>query len=59
MTHPLRFSDDDPVLAWLRPRALSFPGATEKVGHGRHTWRTTRQQACLLARSRESSLPEH
>lgn len=44
MTHPLMF-DDDPVLARLRPLALSFPGATEKVSHGRPTWRTTRQFA--------------
>lgn len=34
MTHPLMFSDDDPLLARLRRLALAFPGAAEKVSHG-------------------------
>jgi predicted DNA-binding protein (MmcQ/YjbR family) len=29
------FRDDDPVLAELRRIALSFPGAAEKISHGR------------------------
>lgn len=35
MTHPLMFDADDPVLARLRAIALEFPGAAEKVSHGR------------------------
>jgi len=35
MPHPIMFSDDDPVLARLRAIALGFPGAAEKISHGR------------------------
>jgi hypothetical protein len=33
--HPQMFDDDDPVLARVRELALAFPGADEKVSHGR------------------------
>lgn len=33
------FDDDDPGLAQLRTIALTFPGAVEKVSHGRPTFR--------------------
>ncbi|MFT3900535.1 MAG: MmcQ/YjbR family DNA-binding protein [Gordonia sp. (in: high G+C Gram-positive bacteria)] len=39
MPHPIMFSDDDPVLARVRELALAFPTATEKVAHGRPTFR--------------------
>ncbi|GEE03623.1 hypothetical protein nbrc107696_40690 [Gordonia spumicola] len=39
MPHPIMFDDDDPVLAMLRERALALPEATEKVAHGRPTFR--------------------
>ncbi len=45
MTHPLRFDDDDPILAQVRGVALSFPGAQEKVSHGRPVWFTKNQFA--------------
>lgn len=35
MAHPKMFADDDPVLARVRELALAFPGADEKVSHGR------------------------
>ena len=35
MAHAPRFSDDDPILLRLRELALSFPGAEERVSHGR------------------------
>ena len=35
MAHPQMFDADDPVLAWFRTVALSFPEAQEKVSHGR------------------------
>ena len=35
MAHPQMFDADDPVLAWFRAVALSFPEAQEKVSHGR------------------------
>ena len=45
MTHPLMFDGDDEILAQLRAIALSFPGAQEKVSHGRPVWFTTSQFA--------------
>jgi hypothetical protein len=42
MEHPVRFRDDDPLLATVRERALRLPGATEKVSHGRPNFRTTK-----------------
>ena len=35
MAHPQMFDDDDPVLARVRELALAFPGADQKVSHGR------------------------
>jgi predicted DNA-binding protein (MmcQ/YjbR family) len=35
MPHPVMYTDDDPGLAELRAIALGFPGAVEKVSHGR------------------------
>ena len=45
MSHPQMFADGDPILARLRELALSFPGAAEKVSHGRPVWFTTSQFA--------------
>ncbi|MGL5930393.1 MAG: MmcQ/YjbR family DNA-binding protein [Dermatophilaceae bacterium] len=42
MTHPLRFRDDDPLLARMRSIALALPGAAEKVSHGRPNFFTKR-----------------
>ena len=42
MAHPQMFDADDPVLAWFRAVALSFPEAQEKVSHGRPAFFTTR-----------------
>lgn len=39
MTHPIMFDDDDPYLARLRPLALAFPDAEEKIAHGRPHFR--------------------
>jgi predicted DNA-binding protein (MmcQ/YjbR family) len=36
------FDDDDPALVRLRAIALSFPGAAERVSHGRPNFFTTR-----------------
>lgn len=35
MAHEQMFDDDDPVLARVREFALAFPGADEKISHGR------------------------
>lgn len=35
MPHPIMFKEDDPDLARVRSIALGFPGALEKVSHGR------------------------
>lgn len=45
MTHPLMFESDDPILARLREVALAFPGAQERVSHGRPNWFTKNQFA--------------
>lgn len=42
MPHPIMFRDDDPVLAQVRTVALSFPGAYEKVSHGRPAFFVTK-----------------
>ncbi|WP_132991785.1 MmcQ/YjbR family DNA-binding protein [Gordonia zhaorongruii] len=39
MPHPIMFDDADPILTRLRERALAFPEATEKIAHGRPTFR--------------------
>ncbi|MBM9459215.1 MmcQ/YjbR family DNA-binding protein [Nocardioides sp. zg-536] len=39
MAHPVMFSDDDPGLGELRRICLTFPGAEEKVSHGRPIFR--------------------
>ncbi len=36
------FDDDDPVLARVRELAFGFPGAQEKVSHGRPAFFTTK-----------------
>jgi hypothetical protein len=35
VAHPQMFDDDDPLLARVRDVAARFPGASEKVSHGR------------------------
>ena len=42
MEHPLMFDEDDPVLHRVRALALAFPGAAEKVSHGRPAFYTTK-----------------
>ncbi|MCT7659181.1 MmcQ/YjbR family DNA-binding protein [Mycobacterium deserti] len=42
MAHPIMFRDDDPVLARVREIALAFPGAFEKVSHGRPAFFVTK-----------------
>lgn len=42
MSHPVRYSDDDPYLTQLRELCLAFPGAQEKISHGRPNFYTTK-----------------
>ncbi len=42
MAHPQMYRDDDPSLARVREIALAFPGALEKVSHGRPNFYTTK-----------------
>jgi predicted DNA-binding protein (MmcQ/YjbR family) len=42
VAHPQMFDDDDPLLALVREMALVFPGADEKVSHGRPAFVTTK-----------------
>ena len=39
MPHPIMYSDDDPILARVRTIALGLPETTEKIAHGRPTFR--------------------
>lgn len=40
MAHPEMFDPADPVFARIRDLALAFPGAGEKISHGRPTFFT-------------------
>ncbi len=40
MVHGQMFDDDDPVLERIRRIALEYPGASEKISHGRPTFYT-------------------
>ena len=40
MAHRQMFDNDDPLLARIREIALEFPGAAEKISHGRPTFFT-------------------
>jgi len=42
MAHPVMFTDDDPGLAELRELCLAYPGAEERISHGRPTFRATK-----------------
>ncbi|HYO04644.1 MAG TPA: MmcQ/YjbR family DNA-binding protein [Mycobacterium sp.] len=54
MPHPIMFSDDDPGLAELRAIALSYPGAYEKVSHGRPAFFVSKMFAMYGGSSKES-----
>jgi len=40
--HPIRFRDDDPMLARVRQIALGLPASAEKISHGRPAFHTTK-----------------
>ncbi|WP_203567618.1 MmcQ/YjbR family DNA-binding protein [Aestuariimicrobium ganziense] len=42
MSHPVMFDEDDPLLARVRQLAFAFPGAQEKISHGRPVMFTTK-----------------
>ena len=42
MTHPIMFDDKDPLLKRVRKLALTFPGANEKISHGRPAFYTVK-----------------
>lgn len=42
VTHPIMFEESDPLLARVRQIALAFPGAREKISHGRPAFYTQR-----------------
>ena len=44
MPHPVMYADDDPGLRELRALCLAFPGAEERVSHGRPTFRAVAGQ---------------
>lgn len=54
MPHPLMFTDDDPGLAELREIALGYPGAHERVSHGRPGFFVTKMFAMYGGGTKES-----
>lgn len=42
MAHPVMFDEDDPLLARVRALCQGFPGAAERISHGRPNFFTTR-----------------
>jgi predicted DNA-binding protein (MmcQ/YjbR family) len=54
MPHPLMFTDDDPGLAELRDIALGYPGAHEKVSHGRPGFFVTKMFAMYGGSTKKS-----
>ena len=59
MGHPIMFSDDDPVLARVRTIALAFPDATEKVAHGRPTFRCGKMFALYGGGTKKTATQPH
>ena len=54
MAHPIMFDDGDPGLAALRKIALSYPGALEKVSHGRPGFFVTKMFAMYGGSTRQT-----
>jgi predicted DNA-binding protein (MmcQ/YjbR family) len=54
MPHPIMFSDDDPGLAELRAIALAYPGAAEKISHGRPGFFVSKMFAMYGGSSKET-----
>lgn len=54
MPHPIMFRDDDPLLGRVRDVALSFPGAFEKVSHGRPVFCVPKMFAVYGGSTKES-----
>lgn len=42
MSHPIMFDEQDATLARVRAIALAFPGAAERISHGRPNFFTTK-----------------
>ncbi|MEH3143205.1 MAG: MmcQ/YjbR family DNA-binding protein [Mycobacterium kyogaense] len=57
MPHPVMFSEHDPGLAEVRAIALAYPGAFEKVSHGRPVFCAPKMFA-VYGGSRKST-PDH
>jgi hypothetical protein len=54
MPHPVMFDDDDPLLARVREIALGFPGASERVSHGRPRFLVTKTFASYGASTKQT-----
>jgi predicted DNA-binding protein (MmcQ/YjbR family) len=54
MPHPIMFSDDDPGLTELRAIALAYPGAFEKISHGRPGFFVSKMFAMYGGSSKET-----
>ncbi len=59
MAHPPNFDPDDPVLATFRKICMAFPGANEKVSHGRPCFFTKKIFAIYGATTKGPDAPRY
>ncbi|MDA2892952.1 MmcQ/YjbR family DNA-binding protein [Mycolicibacterium sp. BiH015] len=59
MPHPVMFRDDDVGLAEVREIALGFPGAFEKVSHGRPVFCAPKMFAIYGGSAKSAAKGEH
>lgn len=60
MAHEKMFTDDDEILERIRTLALAFPGAAEKVSHGRPAFHTAKVFAWYgMSRKTEEGWVQH
>lgn len=59
MPHPIMFSDNDPLLKRVRKIALGFPGASEKISHGRPVFSAPKMFAVYGGSTKESGPMEN
>lgn len=57
MPHPIMFDEADPLLARIRSLALAFPGAGERISHGRPFFHTKTAFAVYGGSDKPSGTP--
>lgn len=57
MPHPIMFDEADPLLVRIRALALAFPGAAEKISHGRPFFHTKTAFAVYGGSEKDTRVP--